>query len=217
MIKILEENDFFIVLRKPEAFSVHNQSPSVAEFLTARKKPLHFVNRLDQETSGLMVVAREPEGHLELADSLENGKKFYRALLRSPWKASEKSVLWKKPISDKAEGYKNPQGLSAHRVDASTKVQIVRSNQYFTEIYAELLTGRQHQIRKHAAIAKHPVVGDPRYNEKKYNDNIAKHYAVKRMHLHAEKLEFSFRGKNYVFEDPYKLDVFFRDRAPSES
>lgn len=210
MIRILEENEFFMVLAKPEGWSVHNQTPSVAEYLLRANKPLHFINRLDSETSGLMVVAQKPEYHEPLVSALEQGSKFYRALLRSPWKNPETELTWQWPISDKSEGFKNPQGSSSERKTASTRVTVVRSNQYFTEVSVELLTGRQHQIRKHSALARHPIVGDPRYNEKKYNDNIAKLYGISRMHLHAEKLRFEFSGKSYVFESLYDLSAFFR-------
>lgn len=202
-----------MVLYKPEAYSVHNQSPSVVEYLKKANKHVHFVNRLDQETSGLMIVAKSPENHELLAESLENGQKFYRALLRGAWDKPEKNLLWSWPITDKAEGRQNPKGISAERQEAQTKVEVLRTNKFFTEVYIELMTGRQHQIRKHAAIAKHPIVGDSRYGDKKYNDNIAKLYSIKRMHLHAEKLVFTFENKNYNFElkysDKVNLNSFF--------
>lgn len=214
MIKIVEENKFFIVLNKPEGYSVHNQSPSVVEYLKKASKPVHFVNRLDQETSGLMIIAKAPESHELLAEALDNGQKFYRALLRGTWDKPEKNLTWAWPISDKAEGRQNPKGISADRQEAQTKVQVLRSNKFFTEVYIELLTGRQHQIRKHAAIAKHAIVGDSRYSDKKYNDGIAKRYNIKRMHLHAEKLVFTFENKSYVFETKYSLNDFFKDPEP---
>lgn len=209
MIKILEENKFFIVLLKPNGFSVHNQSPSVAEHLKSLGKSLHFVNRLDQETSGLMIIAKSPEFHAPLAEALEEGHKFYRALLRGNLTSKDNDLLWSWPISDKAEGRSNPQGLSRDRDAAQTQVHIVQTNTYFTEVTIELLSGRQHQIRKHAAIAKHPIVGDSRYGDKKYNEKIAQRYTVKRMHLHAEKLSFNFQNKDYKYEDKYSLSRFF--------
>lgn len=208
-IQIVENNTYFLLICKPAGLSVHNQSPSVADWLQAQELPRHFVNRLDQETSGLMLIAKKPELHGELAEALDHGKKIYRALLRSPWKSSESELVWESPISDKAEGRLNPQGKAADRVAAGTAVKIVRTNQYFTEVTAELLTGRQHQIRKHAAIAKHPIVGDKRYNEEKYNKNIEKFYGNKRMLLHAERLHFSFRGTDYEFFNSFDLSSFF--------
>ena len=208
--QLIDENEDFFVLYKPEGLSVHNQSPSLSEQLTLARKALHFINRLDVETSGLMVVAQRPELHAPLADALEKGQKFYRALLRSPWKQSQQELLWSWPISDKAEGRKNPQGVAKDRITAETKVQIVKSNQYFTEAYFELLTGRQHQIRKHCALANHPIVGDPRYNEDKYNANIQKFYGNTRMLLHAEKLEFNYKNKKFIFHRPIDLNHFFK-------
>jgi len=209
MIKILEENKFFIILLKPEGYSVHNQSPSVIEYLKKSSKPVHFVNRLDQETSGLMLIAKSPDYHELLAEALDKGQKFYRALLRGSWEKPEKNLLWSWPITDKAEGRQNPKGISSNRQEAQTKVQVLRTNKFFTEIYIELLTGRQHQIRKHAGIAKHAIVGDARYGDKKYNDNIAKLYSVKRMQLHAEKLVFNFQNKAYTFEAKHSFETYF--------
>jgi tRNA pseudouridine65 synthase len=143
--------------------------------------------------------------------ALENGRKLYRALLRSPWKDKPTETVWSWPISDKAEGRKNPQGISAERKEAKTLVSVQRSNRYFTEIVAEILTGRQHQIRKHAVLAGHPIVGDSRYNEEKYNRNIEKFYGPQRLQLHAEKLIFEFNGRAYVFESPINFDSFFKE------
>lgn len=207
--QLIDENEDFFVIYKPEGLSVHNQSPSLSEQLTLAGKALHFINRLDLETSGLMVVAQRPELHAPLAEALEKGQKFYRALLRSPWKQSQQELLWSWPISDKAEGRKNPQGVASDRVNAETKVQIVRSNQYFTEVYLELLTGRQHQIRKHSALAHHPIVGDPRYNEDKYNTNIQKFYGNTRMLLQAENLNFNYKNKDYTYQQQLNLNLFF--------
>ncbi len=210
MIKIVEENEFFIVLIKPESYSVHNDKPSVVEYLNAHKKPLHFVNRLDQETSGLMVVAQKPEYHADLAQSLEQGQKVYRALLRGAWKAKDQKIVLNWPLSDKAEGHHNPQGISQDRKPSETKLELLRSNQFFSEVFAEITTGRQHQIRKHCALLKQPIVGDDRYGKNSDNERIAKLYSTDRMQLHAEKLNFRYREKDYVFENRYSLDLFFK-------
>lgn len=210
MIQILEENEFFLVLVKPSGFSVHNQKPSLVEFLTENKKTLHFVNRLDQETSGLILIAQRPELHAELASSLDNGRKFYRALLRGNWKHPRSEFRVDLTLTDKAEGRDNPQGLSAERKTCETIFTMQRTNSYFSEVIAEILTGRQHQIRKHSALIKQPIVGDNRYGNPKDNERMEKFYQSTRMQLHAEKLEFSFRGKNFNFENKYSLEIFFK-------
>jgi 23S rRNA-/tRNA-specific pseudouridylate synthase len=211
MIRILEENEFFIVLHKPHMVSVHNQSPSLVEFLNTEKKPLHFVNRIDQETSGLMLIAQKPEHHATLSAALEQGSKIYRALLRGPWKKPDLTTLSLKwPVSDQAEGRKNPQGVASNLKPSETTLHLQRSNTYFTEVLAEIFTGRQHQIRKHCALLGQPIVGDKRYNESKYNERMAELYKNKRMHLHAEKITFTFKNKEYSFTEPYDLGDFFK-------
>lgn len=218
MIQILDENNFFLTLYKPAGVSVHNQSPSLLEFLQAKKKPIHFVNRLDQETSGLMIVATQPEFHQPLADALDKGQKIYRALLRGSWKPTQPEIVLNWPLTDKSEGRKNPQGLSQDRKSCETHLKMLRSSSYFTEVLAEIKTGRQHQIRKHCALLKAPIVGDDRYNDRAYNQKMAGFYQNQipwRLFLHAEKLQFNFRNKNYFYEKAFSLDAFFKEKPPS--
>ena len=214
MKMIVQENSFFIVVNKPEGYSVHNEKPNLIDVLNDLKLPTHFVNRLDNVTSGLVVIAKSPELHKPLSDALEKGQKTYRALLRGAWKTGDKTFLWNTPLSDKAEGRKNPQGTAKDRKACLTEGQIVRSNQYFTEALLEIKTGRQHQIRKHACINKCAIVGDPRYNEASYNLKIAETYQINRMFLHAESLNFKFKDEIYNLKtesESMNLDPFFKD------
>lgn len=211
MLDIVLENDFFIVINKPSGLSAHNDEPSLLTLLKKQKKPDFIVNRLDKETSGLMVIAKRADFHALLGEALKEGKKTYRALLRGELPKNE--TKWSKPISDKAEGHKNPQGLKKDQLDALTLVHIERQSKYFTEVTLDLKSGRQHQIRKHACIAGHAILGDSRYNEKKYNEKMFGYYpnAEKRMYLHAEKLEFTFEDMKYrVKTEPLNLDQFFK-------
>lgn len=214
MISVLEDNAFFIVLNKPDGVSVHNEKPSLLDWLTERKLPVNFVNRLDQQTSGLVVVARDPKFHEPLSQALHSGAKTYRALLRGSWKDKALALTWDLPLSDKAEGRKNPQGKSGDRKNCITRVSVVRTNQYFTEVLCEIKTGRQHQIRKHAALAKHAILGDSRYNDESYNEKMGKMYKTSRMFLHAEELKFNFQGKDYHIRSPkMDLEIFFSEKT----
>ncbi len=209
MIQILDENNFFYTIHKPAGFSVHNETPSVLEFIKKLGKPDHFVNRLDLETSGLMIIVKDPKYHAPLSESLSHGIKTYRALLRGEVK-DKTTLVWDRPLTDKSEGRKNPQGATKDRVPCRTEVRILRKNKYLTEVFAEIKTGRQHQIRKHAALANHPIVGDKRYNDPKYNEKIFKMFSSERLFLHAEQLEFQFQSQNYKYTSvDFSLDHFF--------
>ncbi len=209
--EIIAENAYFIILFKPQGVSVHNQSPSLLEFVKEQKKPEHFVNRLDFETSGLVVIAQNENLHEPLQNSLHKGIKKYRALLRGALPIDEGAkVIWNWPISDKAEGRRNPQGDKQNLKAADTEVTLIKKNKYFSEVEIVLKSGRQHQIRKHSALAKHPIVGDNRYNEDKYNAKIADMYKETRMQLEAVSLDFQFKNEKYRFKcNTLELNKYF--------
>ncbi len=209
MINILAENNYFIVLDKPAGTSVHNEEPNLLTFLKKQNLPVHFVNRLDTETSGLVMIAKKPDFHEPLRQALDHGQKIYSALLRGKMKTVE--IDWSWALTDKAEGRQNPQGSSADRKPCLSHVKVIRQSDYLTEVSVEIATGRQHQIRKHAALAKHPIIGDRRYNDAKYNQKIAEIYQDSRMQLHAQKLIFKFNDTPYDIESShFSLDHFFK-------
>lgn len=213
MLQILLENAFFIVITKPSGVSVHNDTNSVAEWLKTQGNPLHFVNRLDRETSGLLLVAKKPELHAPLAAAIEDGRKIYRALLCGGWKnPKDRKVHWTWALTDQAEGYKNVQGSFENLKDCLSLVELQRTNTYFSEVLVELKTGRQHQIRRHAVLHGQAIVGDNRYGNEKHNQKLAQIYRQNslRLQLHAETLKFRFDHENFELKDPhFSLDMFF--------
>ena len=213
MLQIVLENTFFMVVTKPCGISVHNDQTSVAEWLTAQKKPLHFVNRLDRETSGLMLVAHKPEFHEPLRQAIDEGQKIYRALLCGGWKKpNETKQQWSWPLTDQAEGYKNVQGDRAGQKDCHSVVELQRSTTFFSEVLVEIKTGRQHQIRRHAVLHGQAIVGDNRYGNEKHNHKLGQIYKQSplRLQLHAETLKFRFDNQQYDLHDPnFSLEQFF--------
>ncbi len=213
MLQILMENAFFIVISKPSGISVHNDDDSVAVWLQKQNKPGHFVNRLDRETSGLMIVALKPEFHEPLASAINDGQKIYRALLCGAWKNPKVSkVEWSWPLTDQAEGYKNVQGEKAGQKTCLSLAELQRNNAYFSEVLIELKTGRQHQIRRHAVLSGQAIAGDNRYGNQKHNEKLAQIYKQSplRLQLHAEQLKFKFDGIDQDFSDKnFSLEQFF--------
>lgn len=199
-IKILSESADYLVIEKPIGLTIHNENTKEPSVLTELGKSLLPVHRLDKETSGVVLLAKKKIAAALLADQFQNNKvrKVYQAILRGQMK--KESFDWKWAISDKAEGRKNPQGVSKDRVAARTLGKVVKSNEYLTWVEIEIKSGRQHQIRKHAAIDGHPIVGDPRYNDLTYNEKIATRFGTDRMFLHAGLLEFEWEGKRLTFE-----------------
>lgn len=205
-LNIIQESSDWLVIDKPPGISVHNDKVNVLSLLQQQKKnpnlSFHSVHRLDSETSGILLIAKDPEVAAMLIEDMqkESTHMLYQAVLRGPMKEDE--ARWDWGLSDKAEGRKNPQGLSKDRKECRTLVKVLQKNEYLTLVECEITQGRQHQIRKHAAVAEHPVVGDKRYNDPKYNERIAKMYGTERMLLHATELRIRLKGRDIVFTSP---------------
>lgn len=208
-LPILEKSQTWVLIDKPAGVSVHNDTDDVRSLLSQQLpkgsfQDIYPVHRLDKETSGLLLVALNSTTARELAEQFQSRQteKYYLAVLRGSIPITSDWQTWSYPISDKAEGRKNPQGLSKDRVEAQTLYRVREANKFFSLVEVKILTGRQHQIRKHSALAKHAIVGDSRYNDPKYNERMTQIYKTDRMFLHAWRLEIKIEGLPKSFEAP---------------
>ena len=203
IIEIIEETTDWIAVSKPAGLSVHNDEDDYNLLSILEEQlgcTLHAAHRLDQPTSGVMLLGKNPKSTTMLQEALTTAIKEYTTILRGVLKSNNGS--WNQPITNKGEGFRNPQGRKADRIPAQTFYKTVRSNQYFTMVNLTLGTGRQHQIRKHAVLAKHQVVGDTRYGDRRYNAMIAKRYGFNMLCLCASKLDVTLNGVHFCFEAP---------------
>lgn len=205
-LTILFDHPSFLVIDKPAGLSVHNETLNESSVISILGKEFFLVHRLDKETSGVLLLAKSKSVATELANEFQqhHAEKTYFAMLRGS--ILEKYLTWNWPISDKSEGRKNPQGLTKDRVTAHTEVEIQKTNRYFSLAKIQIKTGRQHQIRKHAAIAKHAIIGDSRYGEPKYNTKVFEIYQSGRMFLHAAKLKIQYQNNIFEFEAPLPIE-----------
>jgi 23S rRNA-/tRNA-specific pseudouridylate synthase len=190
MIQTLFQHDDFTIVNKPAGLSCHNDTDSLIHQLG---KGWHLVNRIDRETSGLVVVTQKADLQ----------KKVYSAVLRGNMPQS--TGLWNEwtyPISDLGEGRETPQGKLEDQKESKTLYTVVQSNPYFSAVHCQLITGRQHQIRKHSRLAGRPILGDPRYGNAKDNERISKMYDFHRMALHSWKIELVWKGESINCESP---------------
>ncbi len=205
-VSILFNDGEVVVVNKPVGISVHNKEDDfcLIDLLERqlKTKGLLPVHRLDKETSGIQVLAKSSTAASHLASEFQNRntKKVYQGILRGVIDATQGE--WNFSISDKSEGRKNPAGVAKDRVASSTVYRVIQSNKYFTYCEFEIKTGRQHQIRKHAVLAKHAILGDSRYGDPKYNSKMAEMYHTKRMFLHSYQLTL----KDQVFTAPLGSD-----------
>lgn len=169
-----------------------------------KAKELHLVHRLDKETSGVLLLTPDPRKIEALQQAMK--EKIYVCVGRKKWDKLQTEGAWTWPLTDKAEGRQNPQGAAGLRKACESQFTVLDSNSYMTAFRVRILSGRTHQIRKHAALADHALVGDPRYNDKKYNEMIAEKYQTFRLFLHAAELSIEWSGESLRISAPLPVE-----------
>lgn len=212
-LSIVYEDDDLLVVNKPAGLVVHpaaghsdgtlvnailHHCPEIVG-VGGEKRP-GIVHRLDKETSGLIVVAKNDRSHhfLQQQFAARTVHKEYLALLEGridPPKGRISAPIGRHPVERKRQAVlpiDGQTGESAGR-EAITEYQTIAIyhtrlisglSAHFSLIRANLLTGRTHQIRVHCAWMKHPVVGDTLYGHKRQRLSLDRHF------LHAHKLRF---------------------------
>jgi 23S rRNA pseudouridine955/2504/2580 synthase len=211
---VIHEDKRLLVLDKPAGLAVHGgsgMSSGVIEALRALRpqESLELVHRLDRDTSGCLLVARDTATLRALHALLREAgfEKRYLALLRGHWQLGDKRI--DVPLrTDTRVG-----GERTVRADASGKASIshFRPVQFFgrtaTLVEVTLDTGRTHQIRVHAAHAGHPVAGDEKYGDEDFNASL-RTLGLMRMFLHASSLSFTWpQGGAFSVNAPLPADL----------
>jgi 23S rRNA pseudouridine1911/1915/1917 synthase len=162
-----------------------------------------LVHRLDQDTSGVMVVARTPQAFTSLQDQFRRRVvwKTYLALAWGRVTATEGKLSWPLGRHPKEGSRISIRARSPKK--AETFFQVQRAFHDTTLLEVKPVTGRTHQIRVHLAAAGHPVVGDPVYGRKR------EPRAFPRIFLHAHTLSFLHpsTGERLTFASPLPPDL----------
>lgn len=180
-LDIVYEDDDVIVVNKPSGMVVH---PSVGNWSGTLVNAIMFhcgdslssingvirpgiVHRIDKDTSGLLMIAKNDKAHESLAEQLKvhSVTREYTALVYGNIKEAEVTI--NEPIGrDEKNRLRRSVWGSGHK-EAVTHVTVAARYGDYTLIKARLETGRTHQIRVHMAYIKHPLVGDDLYGPKK--------------------------------------------------
>lgn len=206
---IVFEDDYLLVINKPEGVAVHGGSGvsfGVIEQLRAARpeqKLLELGHRLDRDTSGLLIIAKRRRSLVAIHDMFRDGQveKFYQALVEGDWVNSRQHI--KAPLLR----WLTVSGERRVRVDAQGKpshtiVSLLQRYGAYSLVEAELKTGRTHQIRVHLAHAGFPIVGDDKYGSDTVRMQFAQ-WGFKRMFLHAARL----RMRHPITEEWLELEA----------
>jgi 23S rRNA pseudouridine955/2504/2580 synthase len=174
-------------------------------------------NRLDRNTSGIILAAKTPKGARFLSKIIKDRslRKYYLAVVpRKPAKLGHfTAYLSKDESSNKVTIYnKKTDGAALIETDVSLIEYNPKTETSLLSI--ELITGKSHQIRAHLASLRMPIIGDIKYGSEITNEMYKKNYGVKSQLLSAYKVEFPesadsiLSGKVFYAKPPHSFDNF---------
>lgn len=216
--KILYEDEFLIVCNKPRGVVVHGGSGhthrrtliDMAHSYLIRSsgsdtKP-YLVHRLDKDTSGVLLIAKNIQVLRGLHDSLRRGHitKLYTAFCHGvPEKSGDTVSMKISKTYNRNRGTKMK--VSDDGVSSTSTYRCLEKYSSISKIHITLHTGRTHQIRVQLSHLGYPIVGDKRYGVNEFDTKVFAQYpVVSRLYLHACRLTFHHPGidRNVTFDSP---------------
>jgi len=216
-LDILYEDEDIIVVNKPQGMVVHpaagNHSGTLVNALLGHCSDLSGINgkirpgivhRIDKDTSGVLVVAKNDRAHVNLAKQIKEktALRRYIALIEGVLKEDKGTVsapIGRHPIDRKK------MAIVENGRNAITHFTVIKRYEKYTLIEAQLETGRTHQIRIHMAYIGHPIVGDPVYGYRRQA------FSLKGQLLHAECLGFIHPKTGQYMEFHAPLPDYFSE------
>ena len=197
---VLEDNKNFIVINKPIGIPVQSGTKSFKNIIDILKNTKYFenskpfiVHRLDKETSGVLIIAKNRK-FAQLFTSLFRIRKIHKTYLALVHGKVNKSI---KIMKDDLTYYENNKKFIQKAI---SNLKVIKSNENYSFLELNPITGRKHQLRKQLLNIGNPIVGDDKYflNNRKKNKNLM---------LHAHKIKFMINNVQYNFKAKYN-DIF---------
>ena len=201
---IIENNDNFVIINKPTGIPVQSGTKSFRNIVDILKDTIYFrdskpyiVHRIDKETSGILIIAKNRK-YAQLFTSLFRIRKIHKTYLAIVYGKVNKLL---KTMKDDLIFYENKKKITQKAI---TNFKILRSNESYSLLELNPITGRKHQLRKQLLNIGNPIVGDD-----KYFLNNFKRIKIKDLLLHAYKIKFMINNVQYNFKAKY--DNVFED------
>lgn len=215
---ILLENDDYIVINKPPYLSSlddRHEAQNILDLARSYTSDPQLCHRLDKETSGCLVIAKNPEAYRNLAMQFESRKvdKVYHAVIEGIKEFEQELVDRHLAATNKGVAKVTKAGKPAQTV-----FQTLKTYYAHTLVECKPITGRLHQIRIHLAFLKHPICGDTLYGGNElYLSSLKRKFNLKkdteelpimqRVSLHAFSISFlGVKGEPIFVEAPYPKD-----------
>jgi 23S rRNA pseudouridine955/2504/2580 synthase len=202
---VIFQDKHVLVLDKPAGVAVHGGSGmsfGVIEALRASRprETLELVHRLDRDTSGCLLVARDRPTLTALHALIRNGglHKTYLALVAGSWQLGTKRIDAPLATDNRQHGERHVRVAAAGKDSVSVFKPVQFFGSLATLMEVDIPTGRTHQIRVHATYAGHPLLGDDKYGDRERNGELKSH-GLRRTFLHAQSVAFEWPGSGVPF------------------
>ncbi len=201
---IIEDNENFLVINKPTGIPVQSGTKSFKNMIDILKETKYFqnskpyiVHRIDKETSGILLIAKNRK-YAQLFTSLFRIRKIHKTYLAIVYGEVDASI---KTMRDDLVYYENNRKITQKAI---SNFKVIKSNQAYSFIELNPITGRKHQLRKQLLNIGNPIIGDEKYFLKE-----SKRVKIKNLMLHAYKIKFMINNVKYNFKAKY--DKSFED------
>ena len=196
---IIENNENFIVINKPAGIAVQSGTKSFKNIVDTLRKTKYFedskpyiVHRLDKETSGILIVAKNRE-YAQLFTSLFRIRKIHKTYLAVAYGEVSAEI---KVLEDDLVLYENDRKIIQK---ATSYLKILKSNAEYSLLELRPITGRKHQLRKQLYNIGNSIIGDDKYYVKRSEISVKS----KNLMLHAYEIKFMINNMKYNFRaDP---------------
>jgi tRNA pseudouridine65 synthase len=209
---VLHDGAGLVAIDKPSGLSVHRGASDDRDTIVDRLRAEGLrevapVHRLDRGTSGVLLLARNPEAARSASAAWSEGRvgKTYLALVRGAFGLAEIDIDHPIPIDEagpRVAARSRARGLETIEVEGSP----LRERRYsWVEVTPE--TGRFHQVRRHLKHLGHPVIGDSNYGRGEHNRWLAEHVGLRRLALHASRLVLTMGAEQIVITASLPADL----------
>jgi 23S rRNA pseudouridine955/2504/2580 synthase len=201
-LKVLMEDEWMMAVDKPSGMAVHTGSgieggtlvDYVREYLGPKATRNDFnaspAHRLDRETSGVILVAKRRPAMVRFMEMFTEGraKKRYLTLVKGKLPRAQGRI--DTPLSEHQQTAASKARHGVKMQEAITHYRVLAQGGDCAYLECSIETGRTHQIRRHLASLGHPVAGDRKYGDFPFNREAKARWGLKRLFLHAQKIEF---------------------------
>ena len=217
-IELIYEDSDIVVVNKPKGMVVHpgngNLDGTLVNAIMAKCEGSlsgiggeirpGIVHRIDKDTSGLLIVAKNDKAHVNLSEQIKEHKvkKTYIALVRGVVKENEATIDM--PIG-RSKTDRKKMAVCKDGKNAVTHIKVLKRWEHYTLLQVNIETGRTHQIRVHLSYIGYPIIGDYTYS------NGKNEFGVVGQCLHAQKLEFKHPTTNKIMELEAPLPEYFQE------